>query len=426
MNPEYSLPIWGQGKHYSTVSDYEPRSRTSREGTRSESSSHSDARSRSSSRSRADARSQSSFRSRTDTGSRSGAHSQRDAYAQPRTSRQTDRYSRSSRRYTGDSAYRTPDASIGPQGRSYDSKTVLRNRIVFGLIVVVALLVLVFAVSSCVRSCTSTERVEESANSQAAAQVPEGALGEASHKLAAGVLAKKDELAKRDTDFAVDPSRTDWNFQPTPGKKVLHLTFDDGPSENTQAVLDILDRYDAKATFFVIGQNIDYYDLIKKEYDKGHTIGLHSLTHDYQTCYTSVDGYFQDLEGMGAIVKDQIGYVPCFIRFPGGSSNTISTNYAKGIMTTLTGEVQKRGYQYYDWNVSSGDGGVLSTEDIIAQSTDASLLEFDSITLLCHDAVGKETTVEALPTIIEHYLDKGYSLEAIDRSSMVAHHEPSN
>ena len=383
-------------------------------------------RARSQSGNRSSSRSQSGARSRADARSREGARSPRDVYAQPRTSRQADRYSRSSRRYTGDSAYRTPDASIGPQGRSYDSKAVLRNRIVFGAVVVIALLVLAFAVSSCVRSCTSAERVEESANSQAAAQVPDGALGEVSHKLAAGVQAKKDELAKRDADFAVDPNRTDWNFQPTPGKKVLHLTFDDGPSENTQAVLDILDRYDAKATFFVIGQNTDYYDLIKKEYDKGHTIGLHSLTHDYQTCYSSVDSYFQDLEGMGAIVKDQIGYVPCFIRFPGGSSNTISTGFAKGIMTTLTGEVQKRGYQYYDWNASSGDGGVLSTEDIIAQSTDQSLLQFDSITLLCHDAVGKETTVEALPAIIEHYLKNGYSLEAIDRSSMVAHHEPSN
>ena len=150
-------------------------------------------------------------------------------------------------------------------------------------------------------------------------------------------------------------------------EKVVYLTLDDGPSKNTQAVLDILDKYNAKATFFVTGAMPEYKDMIKKAYDKGHTIGMHTYSHDYAKVYASVDAYFQDLDQIGQLVKEEIGYVPCFIRFPGGSSNTISASYTKGIMTTLTQEVQARGYQYYDWNGSSGDGAVRTTEQLVDQ-----------------------------------------------------------
>ena len=119
--------------------------------------------------------------------------------------------------------------------------------------------------------------------------------------------------------------------------------------------------------------------------------------------YASVDAYFQDLDQIGQLVKEEIGYVPCFIRFPGGSSNTISASYTKGIMTTLTQEVQARGYQYYDWNGSSGDGAVLS-----------------------HDSETKDTTVEALPKIIEYYQSQGYVFKALDLNSYVAHHGVNN
>jgi len=167
-----------------------------------------------------------------------------------------------------------------------------------------------------------------------------------------------DDLSWRDADFAVDASRTDWNYEGN-GRKVVYLTIDDGPSANTQAVLDILDKYNCKATFFVVGHNADYFPMIAEAYSRGHTIGLHSLTHDYAYVYSSQQAFFEDLYGIGNIVADQIGYVPCFIRFPGGSSNAVSAEYTKGIMTALTGEVQARGFQYFDWNVSCGDGSGL-------------------------------------------------------------------
>ena len=241
----------------------------------------------------------------------------------------------------------------------------------------------------------------------------------------AGVSAQSEtDLSWRDTDFAVDPSRTDWNENDN-GRKVVYLTFDDGPSELTQQVLDILDKYGCKATFFVIGLNSDYFPMIKEAYDRGHTIGLHSLTHEYATVYSSVQAYFDDLDGIAAIVRDQIGYVPCFIRFPGGSSNAISADYTRGIMSTLVQEVQARGYQYFDWNVSCGDGSE-HTEDELVQYATTEATEYENIVLLMHDSGVKQSTVAALPRVIEYYQQRGYSFEAIDRSTVVTHHGVSN
>ncbi|RGS50778.1 polysaccharide deacetylase [Olsenella sp. AM30-3LB] len=228
----------------------------------------------------------------------------------------------------------------------------------------------------------------------------------------------------RAAELALDPNaQTDWSFKNN-GEKIVYLTFDDGPSKNTQRVLDILDQYGAKATFFVVGHDPDYYDMIKKAYDDGNTIGLHSYTHDYAKVYASEDAYFDDLDQIAQVVQDQIGYVPYLVRFPGGSSNTISEKYCSGIMDALVNDVQARGYQYYDWNASSGDGAVCTTEQIVENS--CAYDDYPNIILLCHDAATKDTTVEALPKIIEHYQALGYQFKAIDRSTMVPHHKVAN
>lgn len=232
-----------------------------------------------------------------------------------------------------------------------------------------------------------------------------------------------EELGKRAADFAVDPARTDWNFS-TNGRKTVYLTIDDGPSENTQAVLDILDRYNCKATFFVVGHNDDYFPMIAEAFKRGHTIGLHSMTHDYAYIYSSTDAYYEDLAAIGQVVKDQIGFVPCFIRFPGGSSNMVSADYTEGIMTTLSEGVQEAGYQYYDWNLSVGDGAEHTADEIAAYGMEDDGSE--NIMLLCHDSATKQATVEALPRIIEHYQSLGYTFEAIDRQSWVCHHGVNN
>lgn len=208
-------------------------------------------------------------------------------------------------------------------------------------------------------------------------------------------------------------------------EKIVYLTFDDGPSANTKKILDILDKYNAKATFFVTGTNQKYNYLIKEAHNKGHTIALHTYCHDYSRVYKSVDSYFEDLTKIGDMVKKEIGFVPRFIRFPGGSSNTISRRYCSGIMTQLTKEVKNRGYQYYDWNADSTDasGNNVAVSQLIANGTSSYAT---NINLLCHDTDAKGTTVQALPSIIQHYQQLGYQFKGIDENSFTPHQSVNN
>ena len=241
----------------------------------------------------------------------------------------------------------------------------------------------------------------------------------------AGEQAYDPSADPRSAEFAVDPSRTEWNFDAS-DTKTVYLTFDDGPSENTAAVLDILDRYGIKATFFVTNINPEYQDMIAECYRRGHTIGMHTYTHDYAQVYASVDAYWEDLRQISEVVEAQIGYVPCFIRFPGGSSNTVSANYTTGIMSELAQEVVAAGYQYYDWDASSGDGATHTADELVEATKADTSYGYDSIVFLSHDGAGKETTVEALPRIIEYFQSEGYTFAPIDRQSRVAHHGISN
>lgn len=208
-------------------------------------------------------------------------------------------------------------------------------------------------------------------------------------------------------------------------EKIVYLTFDDGPSENTDKILTILDQYQAKATFFVTGCHQEYNYLIKKAYQKGHTIGLHSYQHEYPDIYQSKNAYFNDLDKIGKMVKEIIGFTPHYIRFPGGSSNKVSKNYCTGLMTILTKEVIKQGYQYYDWNGDTNDASSnnVSVHEIISSATNEN---HQNIVILAHDTNAKNTTVEALPSIISFYQKKGYSFQAINDESFYVHHHVQN
>lgn len=202
--------------------------------------------------------------------------------------------------------------------------------------------------------------------------------------------------------------------------KVVYLTFDDGPSHTTEEILNILDNYQIQATFFVSSGEEQYHNLIQEAYNRGHAIGLHSYSHDYKTIYQAPYLYFNDLSKIDAMVYDLIGVHSKIIRFPGGSSNTISSNYNVGIMSYLVEEVTRLGYTYYDWNVSSEDakGTNVDVHTIIENATNSNL---QYINLLMHDSSTKETTIEALPTIIEYYLNKGYIFKTLEQCDIQFH-----
>ena len=207
--------------------------------------------------------------------------------------------------------------------------------------------------------------------------------------------------------------------------KVVYLTFDDGPSENTGEILDILKEKNAKATFFVTGNNQEHDDMIKRAFSEGHSIGLHTYTHDYATVYASEDAYFADLQKVSDLVESITGTKSMIIRFPGGSSNTVSAKYVKGLMTTLTKAVRDKGYQYFDWNCDSTDasGNNVPVEKLVSNATSCTANHVD---ILMHDTDAKDTTVQALPQIIDYYRSQGYTFKGLTVDSVAAHHGVNN
>lgn len=210
------------------------------------------------------------------------------------------------------------------------------------------------------------------------------------------------------------------------GKPICYLTFDDGPSDNTMKILDILDQYNAKATFFVIGTHPEFYPYMKQIVDRGHTIALHTYSHDYEQIYASEQAYFDDLNKIKEVVKEQTGVEADCIRFPGGSSNTVSANYSPGLMTTLTQAVEDQGYQYFDWNGDSTDasGNNIPTSQLIENATAG--IGTEKINILFHDTDAKGTTVEALPTILDAYQKAGYAFKGVTKDGFAPHHGVQN
>ena len=190
----------------------------------------------------------------------------------------------------------------------------------------------------------------------------------------------------------------------TPADSGIHkvyLTFDDGPSANTDQILDILDEYGVKATFFVVGKE-GYNDQYRRIVEEGHTLGMHSYSHVYRDIYESVEAYGQDLEKLHTYLYELTGVDSRIVRLPGGSSNTVSKDKIQDIIAYLG----QQGMTYYDWNVFSGDAasGYVSAQQI-ADNVFNHVSEHHTSIVLMHDASGKNTTVEALPIILEKILE---------------------
>ena len=203
----------------------------------------------------------------------------------------------------------------------------------------------------------------------------------------------------------------------------VYLTFDDGPGDHTNWLLDILKMYNVSATFFVTGNGDDA--TIAREYREGHAIGLHTLSHKYSYIYRNVDNFFDDLYAVQDRVRAITGETSMLMRFPGGSSNTVSRRYdgGKHIMSTLTWEVENRGFTYFDWNILSGDAGeTTDTGEIVARVTSA--LHPGENVVLQHDV--KDYSVAAVEEIIKFGKNNGYKFEKLTNKSFTAHHGVNN
>ena len=206
------------------------------------------------------------------------------------------------------------------------------------------------------------------------------------------------------------------------GTKVIYLTFDDGPGKHTERLLDILDKYGVKATFFVVGtgKTSMYSEIV----DRGHAIGIHCNSHKYSEVYASDEAYLNDLETMRQLILDKTGVDTRLIRFPGGSSNTASRKYCKGLMTRMTKKVEEMGYRYFDWNVDSNDAGGAKTASKVFQNVVNGCSKRNTSVVLQHDTYGY--SVDAVEKIIQWGLENGYTFAALDVSSPGAHHTVQN
>lgn len=202
-----------------------------------------------------------------------------------------------------------------------------------------------------------------------------------------------------------------------------YLTFDDGPSENTLLVLEILKEYNVPATFFVTGTNISGDEHIyKRILSEGHALGNHTYSHNLNTIYRSVDVFLEDLLQMEQIIFEQTELKPDIIRFPGGSSNTVASS---SVMRELISTLTERGYDYFDWNISPEDsaGGVVSAETVI-NNMDRGIRKHAGrdIVVLLHDHYSSHYTVQALPRIIEMLSDQGYQFASLQKGTINMKH----
>ena len=207
---------------------------------------------------------------------------------------------------------------------------------------------------------------------------------------------------------------------PSLPEKWVCLTFDDGPSKITPAVLAALDAAGVHGSFFVVatGYNEKYLPLLTQAAAAGHQIALHSASHEYSDIYRGSDAYWQDI----ALLKQRVSpYINAesirYLRFPGGSTNTVSRRYGgKGLMKQLKSEVEQKGYQWVDWNVCAEDavGGKPSASTIFRNVVRETGEQTQCIVLM-HDSSSTRTTAEALPDIIAWYKDNGFAFCTVEQ-----------
>ncbi len=204
--------------------------------------------------------------------------------------------------------------------------------------------------------------------------------------------------------------------------KIIYLTFDDGPGPYTQKILNTLDKYNVKATFFVTNQFSNYVYLIKNEYQAGHTVAVHTYTHNYNI-YRSVDTYVNDFNKMNAVIEKYTGSKSKLFRFPGGSSNTVSRQYAKGVVRKIADYMNNAGYRYFDWDITSGDASNASRKQIYNNVVNG-VKRCSSCIVLMHDI--KATTANELDNILQTLTSSGYRFGTLSMSSPTAHHSIAN
>lgn len=206
--------------------------------------------------------------------------------------------------------------------------------------------------------------------------------------------------------------------------KTAYLTFDDGPSKNTDKILNILDKYNIKATFFVVGPSYKLKnDYLKKIVENGHQIAIHSYNHNYNQIYSSKENYIKDFNECLNWIKNTTGITPSIYRFPGGSSNTIAN---KDLIKSIIKDLTALNFEHTDWNVDTLDSYSTDYKKIIENAlTSIKKNENNNNfhqTILMHDDIKKSATITALPLLIEKLISLGYHFEILTKEKTLVKH----
>ncbi len=309
------------------------------------------------------------------------------------------------------------------------------KRIILTTIVVIILALLVvcgfllfgfFSAQNRIKELEKENQKLQEENQFLSAYVDEGAtarIGAGEDQIQAAAQAEAEAAAQtEDTQTAQDGQTPAEQVTEADQENVkrVYLTFDDGPSENTGAVLDILKQYQVKATFFVIGKTDETsIQLYRRIVEEGHSLGIHSYTHRYSQVYSSLDAFKNDVLSLQALLKEATGKDIYIYRFPGGSSNTVSKIPIEDCIRFL----KENGFTYYDWNATNGDasGKKLAVEQMVA-SVMGDFPKYHNLTVLMHDGPGKQQTVAALPALIEQLQANGVVFASLDENAVPVQH----
>ena len=247
------------------------------------------------------------------------------------------------------------------------------------------------------------------------------------------IRAKRERNKISETEYEFVYTATDSSGNVTIEKRrivmatgVIYLTFDDGPSNVTPEILDILEKNDVKATFFIVDYSEEDKETIQRVINDGHTLGIHGISHDYATIYSSVTAALENFTDLKEKLLNDFGYEATFIRFPGGASNTVSKKYSEGVMTKVTEAVEQEGLVYYDWNVDVNDAGGARTASKIYDNFVEGIASKRENVVLMHDGFGHEATAEALQRIIDYAKYNGYEFSAISENTVPVQHSVNN
>lgn len=248
---------------------------------------------------------------------------------------------------------------------------------------------------------------------------------------AAGVTNKEDKNKednnKEDEDKALENEEKDEeDIEATdkpvidPDKKHVYLTFDDGPSTYTGDLLDLLDEYGIKVTFFTIGRTDEHsLEMYKEIVKRGHTLAMHSYSHDYGAIYASMDNFKADFEKIRNLLYETTGVKPWLYRFPGGSSNKVS----KVDMQDLIKYLDSESTTYFDWNAVNGDAtGKKYTQKELIQNVMDGVNMYQNSVVLMHDTAAKKSTLDSLPELIKELQDMDVQILPIDKTTEPVQH----